>query len=127
MIKALEAIENAQVVIVVIDARDGLTDQDMTLLGYVIDSGRALVIAVNKCDGLDPDQREHNRSTMRRRLGFVDFAARHFISARRLRSGVSRLEYPLPDRLARRSRVQTQSTAASWTTRQVALRTSGRA
>ena len=82
VIKALEAIEKSQVVIVVIDARDGLTDQDMTLLGYVVDSGRALVIAVNKCDGLDPDQREHNRATLQRRLGFVDFAARHFISAR---------------------------------------------
>jgi len=82
VIKALEAIESAQVVIVVIDARDGLTDQDMTLLGYVVDSGRALVIAVNKCDGLDPEQREQNRATLQRRLGFVDFAAQHFISAR---------------------------------------------
>ncbi len=82
VIKALEAIEKAHVVIVVIDARDGLTDQDMTLLGYVVDSGRALVIAVNKCDGLDPDQREENRSNLRRRLSFVDFAEQHFISAR---------------------------------------------
>jgi GTP-binding protein len=81
VIKALEAIERAHVVIVVIDARDGLTDQDMTLLGYVIDSGRALVIAINKCDGLDPDQREQNRADLKRRLGFVDFAAQHFISA----------------------------------------------
>jgi GTP-binding protein len=82
VIKALEAIEKAHVVIVVIDARDGLTDQDLTLLGYVINSGRALVIAVNKCDGLDPEQRDHNRSTLQRRLSFVAFAAQHFISAR---------------------------------------------
>ena len=82
VIKALEAIERSQVVIVVIDARDGLTDQDMTLLGYVVESGRALVIAVNKCDGLDPDQRDENRSVLERRLGFVSFAAQHFISAR---------------------------------------------
>ena len=82
VIKALEAIERAHVVIVVIDARDGLTDQDMTLLGYVVDGGRALVIAINKCDGLDPDQREQNRTNLGRRLGFVDFAAQHFISAR---------------------------------------------
>ncbi|MCP4332070.1 MAG: ribosome biogenesis GTPase Der [Gammaproteobacteria bacterium] len=82
VIKALEAIEKAHVVIVVIDARDGLTDQDLTLLGYVINSGRALVIAINKCDGLDPEQREHNRSTLHRRLSFVAFAAQHFISAR---------------------------------------------
>jgi GTP-binding protein len=81
VIKALEAIERAHVVIVVIDARDGLTDQDMTLLGYVVDSGRALVIAINKCDGLDPDQRDENRTTLKRRLAFVDFAAQHFISA----------------------------------------------
>jgi GTP-binding protein len=82
VIKALEAIEKANVVIVVIDARDGLTDQDMTLLGYVVDSGRALVIAINKCDGLDSDQRDINRSTLERRLSFVSFAAQHFISAR---------------------------------------------
>jgi GTP-binding protein len=82
VIKALEAIEKANVVIVVIDARDGLTDQDMTLLGYVVDSGRALVIAINKCDGLDSDQRDKNRSTLERRLAFVSFAAQHFISAR---------------------------------------------
>ena len=82
VIKALEAIEKAHVAIVVIDARDGLTDQDLTLLGYVINSGRALVIAINKCDGLDPEQREHNRSTLQRRLSFVTFAAQHFISAR---------------------------------------------
>jgi len=59
-----------------------LTDQDLTLLGYVINSGRALVIAINKCDGLDPEQREHNRSTLQRRLSFVAFAAQHFISAK---------------------------------------------
>ncbi len=82
VIKALEAIEKAHVVIVVIDARDGLTDQDLTLLGYVINGGRALVIAINKCDGLDPEQRDHNRSTLQRRLPFVTFAAQHFISAK---------------------------------------------
>ncbi len=82
VIKALEAIEKSQVVILVIDAREGLTDQDLTLLGYVLNSGRALVIAVNKWDGLDSDQREQNRQTLQRRLEFVNFAARHFISAR---------------------------------------------
>ena len=82
VIKALDAIQNAQVVILVIDAREGLTDQDLTLLGYVLDSGRALVIAVNKWDGLEDEQREHNRSLLDRRLTFADFAERHFISAR---------------------------------------------
>ncbi len=82
VIKALEAIEKSQVVILVIDAQEGLTDQDLTLLGYVINSGRALVIAINKWDGLDPDQRENIRSGLKRRLGFVSFAAQHLISAR---------------------------------------------
>ena len=82
VIKALEAIEKAHVVILVIDARDGLTDQDLTLLGYVLNGGRALVIAVNKWDGLDSEQRDQNRSTLKRRLTFVPFAAQHFISAR---------------------------------------------
>lgn len=82
VIKALEAIERAQVVIVVVDAQEGLTDQDITLLGYVIDSGRALVVAVNKWDGLDDEQRVSNREALARRLEFVAYAARHFISAR---------------------------------------------
>ncbi len=82
VIKALEAIEKSQVVILVIDARDGLTDQDLTLLGYVLNSGRALVIAINKWDGLDQEQRDQNHSTLQRRLGFVPFAAQHFISAK---------------------------------------------
>ena len=82
VIKALDAMEKAQVVILVIDAREGLADQDLTLLGYALDSGRALVIAVNKWDGLDPDQREYNRMTLDRRLPFVTFAERHYISAK---------------------------------------------
>lgn len=82
VIKALEAIEKSHVVVLVIDARDGLTDQDMTLLGYVLNSGRALVIAVNKWDGLDPEQRDKNKRVLQRRLPFASFAARHFISAK---------------------------------------------
>jgi GTP-binding protein len=81
VIKALEAIEKSQVVIVVIDAREGLTDQDLTLLGHVLDSGRALVIAINKWDGLDSARRDENRRRLQRRLSFVPFAAQHFISA----------------------------------------------
>ena len=80
-IKALEAIENANVVVLVIDARDGLTDQDLTLLGFAINSGRALVIAVNKWDGLEPEQRDFNKKTLVRRLSFASFASQHFISA----------------------------------------------
>jgi GTP-binding protein len=80
-IKALEAIEKANVVVLVIDARDGLTDQDLTLLGFAMNSGRALVIAVNKWDGLEPEQRDYNKKTLIRRLSFASFAARHFVSA----------------------------------------------
>ncbi len=82
VIKALDAIERAQVAILVVDAQEGLTDQDLTLLGYVLDAGRALVIAVNKWDGLETDQREHVRQALARRLEFAAFARRHFISAR---------------------------------------------
>jgi GTP-binding protein len=81
VIKALEAIENANVVVLVIDARDGLTDQDLTLLGFALNRGRALVIAVNKWDGLEPEQRDFNKKTLARRLSFASFAAQHYISA----------------------------------------------
>ncbi len=81
VIKALDAIERAQVAILVIDAREGLTDQDLTLLGYVLEAGRALVIAVNKWDGLDSERREGVRQVLARRLEFAGFARRHFISA----------------------------------------------
>ncbi len=81
VIKALEAIEKAHVVILLIDARDGLTDQDLTLLGYALNSGRALVIAMNKWDGLESEQREFNRKTLQRRLVFASFASQHNISA----------------------------------------------
>lgn len=81
VIKALEAIEKANVVILVIDARDGLTDQDLTLLGYALNSGRALAIAINKWDGLEHEQKEHIRKSLKRRLVFAEFAAQHTISA----------------------------------------------
>ncbi len=81
VIKTLDAIEKANVVVLVVDARDGLTDQDLTLLGYVLNSGRSLAIAINKWDGLEPEQREYNKTELQRRLSFVDFANQHFISA----------------------------------------------
>jgi len=81
VIKTLEAINNANVVVLIIDARDGITDQDLTLLGYVLDSGRSLVLAINKWDGLPVEQREYNKTELHRRLSFVGFANQHFISA----------------------------------------------
>ncbi len=81
VIKTLEAIERANVVVLVIDAREGITDQDLTLLGHVLDAGRALVLAINKWDGLEPEQRDYNKTALERRLAFVNFANAHFISA----------------------------------------------
>ncbi|XOV90216.1 MAG: ribosome biogenesis GTPase Der [Pseudomonadota bacterium] len=81
VIKTLDAIENANVVILMIDAREGLVDQDLHLLGHVIDAGRALVIAVNKWDGTDLEQKNAVRRELERRLTFIDFATTHFISA----------------------------------------------
>jgi len=81
VIKTLDAIEKANVVVLVVDARDGITDQDLTLLGYVLNSGRSLALAINKWDGLEPEQRDYNKTELHRRLSFVDFANQHFISA----------------------------------------------
>jgi len=81
VIKALQAIEEANVVVLVIDAQEGVTDQDAHLLGFVLDTGRALLIAVNKWDGLDSDQRIRVKQELERRLQFVDFAEIRFISA----------------------------------------------
>jgi len=81
VVKSLQAIERAHVAVMVIDARTGVVEQDLHLLGYIIDAGRALVIALNKWDGMDLEQKEKIKSDIRRRLGFADFARIHFISA----------------------------------------------
>ncbi len=81
VIKALQAIEAANVVIMLLDAREGMTDQDANLLGNIVDAGRALVIAVNKWDGLERSQREQVRYNLSRKLHFIDFAKIHYISA----------------------------------------------
>ncbi len=81
VIKTLQAIEDANVVLLVIDARENISDQDLSLLGFALNAGRSLVIAVNKWDGLDTDVKDRVKSELDRRLGFVDFAKIHFISA----------------------------------------------
>ena len=81
VIKALQAVDAAQVVVLVVDARDGITDQDLHLLGYVLEAGRALVVAVNKWDGLEPDHRQWVKTELERRLHFVPWVKVHFISA----------------------------------------------
>jgi len=81
IIKTLQAIEEANVVLLVIDAREGISDQDLSLLGFILNAGRSLVIAVNKWDGLRHDAKEEIKRELDRRLGFIDFARLHFISA----------------------------------------------
>ncbi len=81
VIQTLKAIEDANVVLLVIDARDNINDQDLSLLGYALNAGRSIVIAVNKWDGLSTEVKDRVKSELDRRLGFVDFARLHFISA----------------------------------------------
>jgi len=90
VIKTLQAIESAHVVVVVVDAHDSVAEQDASLLGTVIEQGRALVIAVNKWDNIPTEQRDLIRQQIEQRMSFADFAALHFISARH-GSGVGEL------------------------------------
>ena len=90
VIKTLQAIDSAHVVIALLDAQETVAEQDASLLGLAVDRGRALVIGVNKWDALPPEQRELIRSQLAVRLPFVDFAPLHFISARH-GSGVGEL------------------------------------
>ncbi|MGV2872510.1 ribosome biogenesis GTPase Der [Colwellia sp. E150_009] len=81
VIKTLRAIEDSNVCLLIIDAREGITDQDLSLLGFILESGRSLVLAVNKWDGLDDHVKDRIKTELDRRLGFIDFAKIHFISA----------------------------------------------
>lgn len=81
IIKTLQAIEQAQVVLMVLDGQAEVAEQDLKLLSFIIDCGRALVLVVNKWDKLSLEQRKKIRSELERRLYFVDFAETHFISA----------------------------------------------
>ncbi len=81
VVKSLQAIQDAHVVVLLLDAREGIVEQDLHLLGYVIETGRALVIALNKWDGMDEYAKNEIRQSIRRRFEFVDFAKIHFISA----------------------------------------------
>lgn len=81
IVKTLQSVSDANVVVLLIDAHEGLVDQDMHLMGSAIDAGRALVVAINKWDGLEADNKDWIKSELKRRLRFVDFADIHFISA----------------------------------------------
>lgn len=82
VIKALQSIEASQVVVLMLDASEGVTEQDATVLGHILDSGRAFVIVVNKWDGQSTYQREQTMATLDRKLSFVVWAERITISAR---------------------------------------------
>lgn len=81
VIKTLQAIEACHIAILTIDAQEGITDQDLHLLGHIVNAGKGLIIAVNKWDGLSAETRDHVRKELQRRLTFVDFSVWHFISA----------------------------------------------
>ena len=81
IIKALQAIDRAEVVISVLDAHEGVTEQDVSLLGLVLERGRSLVVVTNKWDGMTAEDRKHVRDELDRRLPFLDFAERITISA----------------------------------------------
>ncbi|MDD2883905.1 MAG: ribosome biogenesis GTPase Der [Dechloromonas sp.] len=82
VVKTLKAIEDANVVILMVDAQADVSDQDAHIADFIVQSGRALVVAVNKWDGLDHYVREQTRQILQRKLKFLDFAKFHFISAR---------------------------------------------
>ncbi|MGB0289337.1 ribosome biogenesis GTPase Der [Aequoribacter sp.] len=81
IVKTLKAIDDSNVVLLLMDAHEGIVDQDMHLLGHCIEAGRALVVVVNKWDGLDEYQKDRIKDSISRRLKFVEFAQMHFISA----------------------------------------------
>jgi GTPase len=81
IIKSLQAIQDANVVILVVDAQTGLVEQDMHMLGFVLNSGRAIVIAINKWDGMSEYEKDRVKVELDRRMSFMDYADTHFISA----------------------------------------------
>ena len=83
VVKTLQAIESAHVVLLLIDATQGVTDQDAHIAGYILESGRAVVVAINKWDAVDDYARELVKRSIETRLPFLKFAAMHFISARK--------------------------------------------
>ena len=90
VVKTLQAIESANVVLLLLDATQGITDQDAHIAGYILESGRAVVLAVNKWDAVDAYQRELLQRSIETRLSFLKFARLHLISAKK-RQGLAPL------------------------------------
>jgi GTP-binding protein len=81
VVKALQSLEEADAVIVLIDAQEGLTEQDRSLIGLILERGRALTVGINKWDGLSAAQRGRVRAALDRQLPFLDFVDIHYVSA----------------------------------------------
>lgn len=81
VVKTLRAIDDANVAVLVLDARQDIADQDANLAGYALEAGRALVVAVNKWDGIDQTRRDQVKQDIDRKLPFLSFARFHYISA----------------------------------------------
>src|SRR6476660_6003854 len=82
VIKTLQAIEDANVVVLLVDAQGDISEQDAHIAGFILEAGRALVVAINKWDDLDATARANVKRELDRKLGFLGFAAQHTISAR---------------------------------------------
>lgn len=111
VIKAMQAMDKSNVVIYLIDASEGVTDQDATLLGMVIEAGRALVIGLNKWDSLSVDQKKAVRRQIDLKLPFLDFAEKHQISALH-GSGVGNL-FDVVEKIYRSSTIDMSSSELS--------------
>lgn len=81
VIKTMQAIEDANVAVLVLDAQLDISEQDATIAGFALEAGRALVVAVNKWDNLDNERKDHVKHEIARKVGFLDFAKFHYISA----------------------------------------------
>ncbi|AVP57378.1 ribosome biogenesis GTPase Der [Pulveribacter suum] len=90
VVKTLQAIESAHVVLLLLDATQGVTDQDAHIAGYILESGRAVVVAINKWDAVDSYQRQELERSIETRLSFLKFASMHYISAQK-RQGLAPL------------------------------------
>ena len=81
VVKTLQAISEANVVLLLMDAQQDISEQDAHIAGFVLESGRALVVGINKWDGLDQDKRKEIKSEVERKLHFLSFAKFHYVSA----------------------------------------------
>lgn len=111
VIKSIKAIDNAQIIVMVIDAHEAVTDQDLHLIGMAADSGKSLIIAVNKWDGLDAEHKQRIRNQVERKLDFVSYACVQFISALH-GTGVGKL-FDLLDKIGKSQASQIKSSAAT--------------